>query len=35
VATKALIVGFGLGVLAQLAAGIAMVGCWIIWVLAG
>ncbi len=34
-ATWATIVGFGVGSLAQLAAGLAMVGCWAVWVLAG
>ena len=34
-ATKALIVGFGLGVLVQLGAGLAMVVCWVLWVVAG
>ncbi|HYI44971.1 MAG TPA: DUF456 domain-containing protein [Actinomycetota bacterium] len=33
-ATKAMVVGFGLGVLVQLAAGLGMVGCWALWVLA-
>lgn len=33
--TKDLIVGFGLGALAQLVAAIAMVVCWAIWVAAG
>jgi uncharacterized protein len=34
-ATKGVIVGFGLGVLAQLAAGLGMVACWIGWVVLG
>lgn len=33
-ATKAMVVGFGLGALVQLAAGLAMVGSWALWVLA-
>lgn len=33
-ATRALIVGFGLGVLVQLGAGLAMVVCWVMWVVA-
>lgn len=32
--TKTLLVGFGLGVLLELAAGILMVGLWVTWVLA-
>ena len=35
IATKELVVGFGLGALVQLTAGLAMVGCWVGWVLAG
>ena len=35
VATKELVVGFGLGALVQLGAGLAMVGCWVAWVVAG
>ncbi len=31
--TKTLVVGFGLGVLLELATGIAMVGIWVVWVL--
>jgi uncharacterized protein YqgC (DUF456 family) len=34
VATKALVVGFSLGVLVQLAAGLAMVACWLGWLIA-
>jgi uncharacterized protein YqgC (DUF456 family) len=32
--TKDLIIGFGLGALLELGAGIAMVGVWVVWVLA-
>jgi uncharacterized protein YqgC (DUF456 family) len=35
VATRGVVVGFGLGALAQLAAGTAMIACWAIWVVAG
>ena len=31
--TKTLIIGFGIGVLVQFVAGLAMVGCWVAWVL--
>lgn len=30
--TKQLIIGFGLGALVQLGAGMAMIGCWVAWV---
>ncbi len=32
--TKALILGFGKGALAEFAAGVLMVGCWVWWLLA-
>jgi uncharacterized protein YqgC (DUF456 family) len=32
--TKSLIIGFGLGALLELAAGISMVGVWVAWVIA-
>jgi uncharacterized protein len=32
--TKHVIVGFGLGALVELGAGVAMIGCWVAWVLA-
>ncbi len=35
ISTKALIIGVGVGVLVQLGAGIGMVGCWVVWVVAG
>ena len=31
--TKALLVGFGIGVAVEFAAGLAMIGCWVAWVL--
>jgi uncharacterized protein len=31
--TKDLLVGFGIGVAVEFAAGLAMVGCWVAWVL--
>ena len=33
--TKNLIVGFGLGAAVQVSAGIAMIVCWVVWVVAG
>jgi uncharacterized protein len=33
--TKNLVIGFGIGVLVEFAAGLAMIGCWIAWVLVG
>lgn len=32
--TKSLIIGFGLGALLEVGAGIAMVGVWLVWVIA-
>jgi len=34
-ATRGVIIGFGLGALAQLAAAGAMIACWAVWVVAG
>jgi len=31
--TKAVVIGFGLGALAELSAGMLMVACWVVWVL--
>ncbi len=31
--TKNLVIGFGIGVLVEFATGLAMIGCWIAWVL--
>ena len=33
--TRAVIVGFGIGVLIEMAASVMMVGAWVLWVLAG
>lgn len=33
--TKNLVIGFGIGVLVEFLAGLAMIGCWIAWVLLG
>nr|MBA3303365.1 DUF456 domain-containing protein [Acidimicrobiia bacterium] len=34
VATRGVLVGFGLGALAQLGAAAAMIACWAVWVVA-
>lgn len=33
--TKSLLIGFGLGALVQLSAGLAMILCWVVWVVLG
>ncbi len=33
--TRAVLVGFGIGSLIEIGAGLAMIGCWVAWVTAG
>lgn len=33
--TKAVVVGFGIGALAEMGAGVAMIGCWAVWTALG